>query len=237
MRLLYGIAVLVILTACGGGSSPSGGTPTPSPTPTPQPANQSPVISALTVTPGNGIAQLTQFSMSGTATDPDGDSITYAWDLGDGRSAAGTATSATYSNPGDAVVKLTVTDSRGASASDSRTLKIGGMTGQWTGTVNLNVCIPGRIKPITANLTQTLTLVTGSVTLPEGLCSFRSGTAVTDPAEPGTIDANGRVQVRIKIPPFTDVYLRGNLDANGRRLTGGLFGSGHNGTPVEMERQ
>jgi hypothetical protein len=89
---------------------------------------------------------------------------------------------------------------------------------------------------LSATLTQNQTTVTGSIGLPEGLCSFSGGTAVTDPAEPGRIDANGNVQIHIKIPPFTDVTLRGTIDQSGRRISGGLYGSGHNGTPVTLTK-
>ena len=227
------IFLAVVLPACGGGSSPS---PSPSPTPTPTPTNHSPTISSVTITPAFGIAQLTQFTMAATASDADGDAITYSWDLGEGKTATGTSVTNTYQSNGPMTVRITVQDSKGASATDTRTVSIGGMTGEWKGTVDVTFCA-GVVKPMTASLQQNLTLVTGSVALPQGLCRFTAGIAVTDPAEPGKITAAGAVEIRIKVPPFTDVYLRGSLDASGSRLIGGLYGSGHNGTPVIWDRQ
>lgn len=220
------------LASCGGGN----GSPTPSPSPTPTPANHAPTISSIAVAPASGIAQLSQFTMSATATDADGDALTYSWDLGDGRTASGTSTQAVYQANGQMTVRLTVQDSKAATVSDTRTLSVGGMTGEWVGTVDVTVCA-NVIKPMTASLQQNGTIVTGTISLPNGLCRFDGGTAVTDPAEPGKINAAGAVEIRVKVPPFTDVYLRGNLDGSGGRLTGGLFGSGHNGTPVVLTRQ
>ena len=51
------------------------------------------------------------------------------------------------------------------------------------------------------------------------------------------IDAGANVTVRIKVPPFTDVTFRGTMESTGTRLTGGLFGSGHTGTPVILNKQ
>ena len=160
----------------------------------------------------------------------------YTWDLGDGTQVLGSSTTKTYTLPGDVTVRLTAADGRGGSVTDSRTIVVGGMTGQWVGTVDVTGC-SGRVKSMNATLTQSTTRVTGSFNFPEGICNFVGGSASTDPAEPGSFSVNGALQVRIKIPPYTDVYLRANLDSTGRRLTGGLYGSGHNGTPVVMTRQ
>lgn len=53
-------------------------------------------------------------------SDPDaGDSLSYAWDLGDGRSAAGVEVVAAFGQPGGRTVTVTVTDGAGATASAS----------------------------------------------------------------------------------------------------------------------
>jgi hypothetical protein len=142
----------------------------------------------------------------------------------------------TFSNGGNGVARVTVTDGKGGSATDTRSFVVGSMTGSWSGTVDTTGCT-GVTKPMTATLTQNATVVTGTIGLASGLCTFLPGTAVTDPAEPGRIDASANVTIRIKIPPFTDVTFRGTMDTTGRTLTGGLFGSGHTGTPVVLTKQ
>ena len=72
---------------------------------------------AITADPTSGPAPLT-VSFSGTgSTDPDGDTLTYAWDLdGDGAydDSTAAAPSFTYTSPGNVQVGLRVTRSRSA---------------------------------------------------------------------------------------------------------------------------
>jgi hypothetical protein len=185
--------------------------------------------------PAFGVAQLSSFSFNASASDLDGDAVSYIWDVA-GNPVAGANGTMTFSNGGNATARVTVTDSKGATATDTRSFVVGSMTGSWAGVVDTTGCT-GITKPMTATLAQNLTAVTGTIGLPNGLCSFNGGTAVTDPAEPGRIDANANVTIRIKVPPFTDVTFRGTMDSSGRKLSGGLFGSGHNGTPVVLNKQ
>ena len=53
------------------------------------------------------------------SSDPDGNIVTYAWDFGDGGTAAGVAPTHIYSVDGTFTVTLTVTDSDGLSSSDT----------------------------------------------------------------------------------------------------------------------
>jgi PKD repeat protein len=89
--------------------------------------NRSPVADA-TASPTTGAAPLT-VTFDGTgSTDPDGDTLSYAWDLdGDGAYEDSTAAKPTYTYTTDGAftVTLRVTDSRGASATDSVTITVG----------------------------------------------------------------------------------------------------------------
>ena len=62
-------------------------------------------------------------------------------------------------------------------------------------------------------------------------------TGSTDPAEPGKIDAAGKVEIRFKVGRFLDFYLRGTMDQTGRNITGGVFNSGFNGLPFTATKQ
>jgi PKD repeat protein len=239
MRSLCLVVALMATAGCKGSSSstptsPSGGGGTTTPT------NRAPVITNATFTPAFGVAFLQLFTGAVSATDADGDALSYSWDFADGTSSTQQNPTKTYTGSGGTMaVRVTVSDGkamttfdpRTATASSTITVAVGSMTGYWSGTIDLNTCLPGQTKPVTATLTQSSTVVTGSVVLAQGLCSFQPGTAITDPAEPGTINAAGALNVRVKIPPYTDVYFRGTMDSSGKRITGGLYGSGHNGTP------
>jgi PKD repeat protein len=82
----------------------------------------------VTATPTTGAAPLA-VTFDGTASsDPDGDAITYAWDLDDdGDFDDGTAPTAswTYATDGNKTARLRVTDSRGASGTASTEVVVG----------------------------------------------------------------------------------------------------------------
>jgi glucose/arabinose dehydrogenase len=91
-------------------------------------ANQAPVAVA-TATPTAGSAPLTVAFDGSGSTDPDaGDVLTYAWDL-DGDGAYDDATAAqptyTYTTQGTYTAGLRVTDSQGATATDSVVISVG----------------------------------------------------------------------------------------------------------------
>jgi PKD repeat protein/cytochrome c553 len=85
------------------------------------PVNQNPTCSAITPTMGE---QNTVITFSATASDPDGDPLTYSWDFGDGSTSTQASPSHTYVNTGDYTVTLTVSDGRGGTSSCSATVSI-----------------------------------------------------------------------------------------------------------------
>jgi PKD repeat protein len=90
-------------------------------------ANQPPVAVA-TANPTTGAAPLTVAFNGSGSSDPDGNPLTYAWDLdGDGAYDDSTATnpSHTYTTTGSYTASLRVTDSMGASDTDSVTITVG----------------------------------------------------------------------------------------------------------------
>lgn len=213
---------LIAVSACGGSKS----TPTSPSTPgasTPPPQNRAPSITSMNVSPAFGVAGLTQFSFNAAASDPDGDPIAYAWDLA-GNPFTGTNGTITFSNGGDGTARLTVTDSKGATSSDTRSFVVGTMTGAWRVTT-------GPLVGATFNLSQSATgLVTGTFSLP-GI-----GSGNTDPAQPGRIDGNAGVTMRIKIGPFTDFNMIGSMAGTGRSVSGSLQGSGFSGQPFTLTK-
>jgi len=217
MRRLVCAAALLLAIACGGGSKNS----TPTTPTTPTPTNRAPTINSMSFTPSFGIQQLTTFSYSVSASDPDGDTLTYSWDIA-GNTATGTNGTISFSSGGNATARVTASDGKGGTATDSRTFIVGSMTGRWTGSFD--------VWNFTTNLTQNNTVLTGDY-------SDQLGDGRLDPASANTIDANGNVVLRYKQSTFSDFTFRGTMDSTGRRVTGGVFGSGYNGTPFTMNKQ
>jgi PKD repeat protein len=79
---------------------------------------------SFTLTPASGAAPLT-VSVDGSASaDPDGQIAAYAWEFGDGGTAAGAKTTHNYAGAGTFSIKLTVTDNSGAGASTTKTITV-----------------------------------------------------------------------------------------------------------------
>ena len=78
----------------------------------PPPANQAPVCSAITPTAGQVGSPV---NFSATASDPDGDPLTYSWDFGDGLVSSASNPAHTFTTAGTFNVNLSVSDGRGAS--------------------------------------------------------------------------------------------------------------------------
>jgi PKD repeat protein len=182
----------------------------------------------MTANPSFGVATLTAFAMTAAATDPDGDPVTFDWDLGDGTRATGAAVSKTYLTGGAATITLTVSDGRGLSATDRRTITVGSLTGNWSGTVNFG----GNDNHVsTMSLVQVGGVVSGTLTIAPGF------TGRTDPAQLGRIDSNGAIEIRWKVDPFLDFTMRGQMDPTGTRISGGTFGSGFAGEPFVFDKR
>jgi hypothetical protein len=225
------VILALALSACGSDNNPAAPTPTPTPTPTPPPppppANRAPTISSMTANPAFGVATLTAFAMTAAATDPDGDPVTFEWEFGDGTRGTGPALSKTYLTGGAATVTLTVSDGRGLSATDRRTITVGSLTGNWSGTIGFP---NGQSAQATLSLVQTGGTVTGTF-------AALGDTGRIDPAQLGRIDSNGAIELRWKIDPFLDFTMRGQMDPTGTRISGSIFGSGFNGEPFVFDKR
>lgn len=72
-----------------------------------------PPVATFAVSETSGISPFTVTFDASASYDPDGSTLTYAWDFGDGNSASGVAPAHTYATPGNYTVTLTVTDQQG----------------------------------------------------------------------------------------------------------------------------
>ncbi len=164
--------------------------------------------------------QLTTFSYSASATDPDGDVVSYSWNVS-GAAFTGSSGTLFFISGGNGTATLTVTDSRGLSATDSRTFAVGSVTGRWTGTFD--------IWNFVSNLTQNSTVLTGDY-------SDQAGVGRLDTAVANTVDANGNVRLRYEQGAVSDFTFTGTMDTTGRRITGVVNGSGYVNRPFTMNK-
>jgi hypothetical protein len=222
-RLSRILIACLLASLCGCGSGASGtSNPTPTnPTPTPTATNHAPAISSMAVTTF-AISDLGTFTGAASATDADGDTVTYTWDIG-GVAASGTSWTKTLQGNGTYTATLTVSDGKGGSASDTRQFTVGNMTGTWTGILG-----PTALGSYQFTLTQTIGVVQGTY------FDTTFGAGKIDPAEPGKIDAAGNVTMRVKQGPFSDWYFTGVMDSSGRKITGTVRGSGFTGQPFAI---
>ena len=226
IRRVLPLGFALALFSCGGGN---GSPPAPSSTTTTVPANRAPVISSVTATPSFGIMGVSAFSFAALASDPDGDTVTYTWDIaGNARTGPNVGPVTFTSGSGVQNATVTVTDGRGGSSTGSASFIIGNMTGRWVGTM------PG--FSLTYNFTQstTGTLTATFTTVGQGLTVV----GILDPASPNTITSGGRVTFRSKITNggFLDYTIVGDMDNTGARFSGSVTGSGLNG-PVTLTKQ
>ena len=217
-RQFFALVCSLLAVSCGSSSS----TPTaPAQTTPPPPANSAPSIVSMSVTPQFGIQSLTLFTFSANATDANSDPLTYTWDIA-GASRTGSSTTGTFTSGGTGTATVTVTDGKGGSATDSRTFIVGTASGNWTGSGQ-------GLGNFSMNLTQTAGFVTGTYQDP-------FGTGQIDPAQPGTINNAGQIEMRVKQGRFTDWTLRGTLSQTGREINGQMFGSGFTGQAFQLRK-
>ncbi|MEE9248131.1 MAG: PKD domain-containing protein [Dehalococcoidia bacterium] len=105
-------------------------TPAPQPTPTAEPvANRDPTadftVDPSAVSPGDNYT--TEFVFTATASDPDGDPLTYQWQFtgGDPNTATGQVVSSFFPGIADYGITLTVSDGRGGEVTVQKTLPLG----------------------------------------------------------------------------------------------------------------
>ncbi|HSM36534.1 MAG TPA: PKD domain-containing protein [Longimicrobiales bacterium] len=105
--------LVLFLVACGGdGTGPENG-----------PANDPPVAE-FTFAPGSPHAGVAVGFSGSVSSDPDGTIVGYAWDFGDGDTAAGVLVSHAFATMGAHQVTLEVTDDDGATATTTRTVSV-----------------------------------------------------------------------------------------------------------------
>jgi len=97
-----------------------------------EPSNRPPTAAAISVAPdGTAIAGATVVAFTATAHDPDHDSLSYAWDFGDGGTATGAIASHVFAREGTFRTALKVADGRGGTTSAETAVAARRLTGRW----------------------------------------------------------------------------------------------------------
>src|SRR5262245_478609 len=94
-RSSTGLVLALLASAavgCGSGEGPAA--------PAAPPANRAPEAVIRVSPAGQAIVGVTSVTFSAQATDPDGDGLTYSWNLGGGNSASGPSASRTFAAEG-----------------------------------------------------------------------------------------------------------------------------------------
>ncbi|MDW8309611.1 MAG: PKD domain-containing protein, partial [Verrucomicrobiales bacterium] len=87
-------------------------------------ASNRPPVAVVSANPTRGAAPLTVNFSSAGSSDPDGSIVAYAWSFGDGGTSTAPNPVYTYANRGTFTARLTVTDNRGATASNAVTINV-----------------------------------------------------------------------------------------------------------------
>jgi hypothetical protein len=183
-----------------------------------RPTNDPPTAGSVSINPATGLQAATSFSISSQgASDPDGDTLSYSWDLGDSTSATGQSVTKVYNTAGNFTATVTVSDGE-ESATASGSVTVRGMTGNWRGS------FPG--YTFTMNLSQSGSSVTGSYSDAEG-----PGTVS------GSVSAPNNVRLTVRQPQFDPFTFSGTTSADVNSVTGVINGSGFVNTGFSMTRQ
>ncbi|HLX65268.1 MAG TPA: PKD domain-containing protein, partial [Planctomycetota bacterium] len=91
--------------------------------------NTPPVISSIPIATPSPALVGQSISLTAAATDADGDTLSYVWNFGEGTNANGPSVSHTYTQPGNYLVFLVVTDPSSAFVYDQVTVTVNGTGG------------------------------------------------------------------------------------------------------------
>jgi len=123
-------------------------------------------------------------------------------------------------------VSATVSPAFGIHGLTTFTMTVGSMTGTWRGTG------PAALGNFSLTLVQENT---GRVTGSYSDSTFGAG-QLDAASTTNRIDGQGAIEMRVKQGPFNDWTFRGQMDQTGRRITGGVFGSGFSGQPFTLTK-
>jgi PEGA domain/PKD domain len=180
--------------------------------------NHAPALGAVTAEPSTGLAAGSTIVFTASASDDDGDSLTYAWDFGDGGTASGMSATHVYNTAGTFTATVRVGDGK-TNVSGTAAATIRSVSGTWRGTLE------GSLE--TFVFTQSAGSVTGTLT-----DAFGQGTVL------GTVTPTPpRVRLTITQPPFSAFIYTADPNADVNTLTGFVNGLGFTNVVMTLTRQ
>jgi PKD repeat protein len=172
----------------------------------------------VTAEPSTGLAAGSTIVFTASASDDDGDSLTYAWDFGDGGTASGMSATHVYNTAGTFTATVRVGDGK-TNVSGTAAATIRSVSGTWRGTLE------GSLE--TFVFTQSAGSVTGTLT-----DAFGQGTVL------GTVTPTPpRVRLTITQPPFSAFIYTADPNADVNTLTGFVNGLGFTNVVMTLTRQ
>jgi hypothetical protein len=183
-------------------------------------SNEAPSAGTISATPPTALQSATIVNLSAQgASDPDGDTLTFNWDFGDGGTASGQSVTHVFTASGAANVTLTVSDGE-ESASTSGTVSVRNLSGTWQGGIS------GGFNT-TVVLTQSGTTLSGTYR-----DQFPGNGAVS-----GSVSDQRSVTFRVTIPGVQPFTFTGNANPDINQITGVANGSGFVNDTWTLTRQ
>jgi PKD domain/PEGA domain len=182
--------------------------------------NHAPTIGTVAASPSIGLLAATPiaFTASG-ATDPDGDSLSYAWDFGDSSTSNEQAPRHVYSAAGTFSVRCTISDGN-ETVAGTTSVTIRSLAGTWRGVLQ-------RVEE-TLGITHSGATVAGTFVDAVYGSGVISGFVATSPP---------LVRITIIQPGFNPFTYTANPNADITMLTGMVNGSGYINEPFSITRQ
>jgi hypothetical protein len=187
--------------------------------------NGAPSVSGVAANPPVGLQNSTTIAFTSSASDPDGDPVTYSWNFGDGATSTDAAPTHLYAASGAFAAHVTVSDGK-TNTDVQAPVTIKNMTGTWLGTVTSSVF--GQVT-IAYTLTQSGGAVAGTATPATG-----PGGTVTGGAVAATTP---RVTFVVTITGFSPFTFTGDPTADINTVNGVYNGSGFQNQTVTLTRQ
>lgn len=171
--------------------------------------NAAPNVSGVVLSPNVALASVTSIGFTANAVDPDGDSLTYTWDFGDGSTGSGQTTAHVYNNAGSFSAIVTVSDGK-KSASGSGTATVRSISGTWAGNLGSN-----------PNVFFTMSFSQGGSSFAGTYSDTISGVGTVTA---GRLTSPLQVAFTAQLPGFAPVNFTGALDPAMNRISGSVVG-------------